>query len=92
MRCASGRLGSARLSRVGFGAAPKQTRLNFARRRCFEPATKVRNREQRPVAGVVDSGCRGHRPRLQLRRQHGRERDFAIDGLLRDIFHSGADF
>ena len=32
------------------------------------------------------------RPELQLRRQHGRERDFSIDGLLRDVFYSGADF
>lgn len=42
------------------------------------------------------SGSSRHSPRnvssTQLRRQHSRERDLAIDGLLDDIFYSCADF
>ena len=30
--------------------------------------------------------------RLQLRRQDRRERHFAVDGLLENVFDSGADF
>ena len=48
--------------------------------------------KHRPVAGVADSGRRGQRPRLQLRRQDRRERHFAVDGLLENVFYSRADF
>ena len=44
------------------------------------------------VAGIANSGARGHRPRLQLRRQHGRERHLAIDGLREDVLDSRAYF
>ena len=44
-----------------------------------------------PAAGVANSSDRGQSPRLQLRRQHCRERYFAIDGLRRDILDSRAD-
>jgi hypothetical protein len=48
--------------------------------------------KHRPVAGVADSGSRGHRPRLQLCRQHRRERHFAVDGLLENVLNSRSDF
>ena len=51
--------------------------------------TNVEGMSKQRVAGVVDSGSRGQRPRLQLCRQHGRERHFTIDGLLNDSFYSG---
>ena len=35
---------------------------------------------------------RPQRPRLQLRRENGRERHFAVDGLLENVFYCGADF
>src|SRR3974377_1541491 len=43
-------------------------------------------------AKADDSGSRGQLPQLQLRRQHCRERHFAVDRLLKDIFYCGADF
>jgi len=48
--------------------------------------------EHRPVAGVADSGSRGHRPRLQLCRQDCRERYFPIDGLRKNVFNRSPDF
>ena len=44
------------------------------------------------LAKADDSGSRGQRPPLQLGRQYSRERHFAVDGLLNNIFYSGADF
>ena len=35
---------------------------------------------------------RGQRPRLQLRGKDSRERQLAVDGLLENVVHCGADF
>jgi hypothetical protein len=39
------RLGSTRVSRVGFGVAPKQASITFLCGRCFKVIRKVRERE-----------------------------------------------
>jgi hypothetical protein len=48
--------------------------------------------KHRPVAGVADSRRRGQQPRLQLRRQHGRERHLTVDGWLENFLNGRSDF
>ena len=84
----SGRLGSAGRRPVVRGSLPRTA--FHGPRIWIGPA--ILSQSRRSVAEVADSDSGGHRPRLRLRRENSRERHFAVDGLLGDVFYSRSDF